>query len=364
MDFPFKSKQFRSVVYAPLPPPPGGVGSINLLLRTTLDSPDIGFFTPIHKFHNPFPLPFVLNIVNLLLLVKAIFYSRIDAKILFFSSEGFSFIEKTLWSLTVLLFRRSPIIFLVSGLFPSAWARSFSIVRNCLTFFINRPSICLLSQSASWQLYYSSLFPRCNHKLAPATVDLSFFAKRHKPVLNCRKPKLTYVGWISIDKGIVDLLDALQIVKQYYPSVTLDLIGPSFGTQDFWKHEIKIRHLSSNVNLLGSLDDRESLLSHLIDSSLFVFPSHFEGLPVSLIEALSLGLPCVAANAGGCSDVLDNGRAGIVVDVSSPDQLALSIMKLLDSYELRCYYSSNAFNHFARSYTVSNFKSKFLDILL
>jgi len=364
MNFPFKSKQFRAVVYAPLPPPPGGVVSINLLLRSTLDSPDIGFFTPINKYHNSFPFPLVLNIINLFLLVKAIFNTRKNAKILFFSSEGFSFIEKSVWSLTVLLFRRSPVIFMVSGLFPSAWARSFSLVRHCLTFFINRPSICVLSQSKSWKLYYSRLFPRCNHKLAPATVDLSFFSKRHKPVSICHKPKLSYVGWISIDKGIVDLLDALQIVIQYYPSVSLDLIGPSFGSHEFWNNEIKIRHLSNNVNLLGSLNDRESLLSHLIDSSLFVFPSHFEGLPVSLIEALSLGLPCVATNAGGCSDVLDNGRAGIVVDVSCPDQLALSIVKLLDSYELRCYYSRNAVNHFARTYTPSHFKSKFSDILL
>ena len=72
----------------------------------------------------------------------------------------------------------------------------------------------------------------------------------------------------------------------------------------------------------------------------------------------------ISTNAGGCSDILDYGRAGIIVDVSSPHGLSSAIIKLIESYDLRHFYSTAAANHFDKEFSVSNFKSKFSEILL
>lgn len=361
----FDRSRYQSTVFAPfLPPPPGGIVSINILLRNIFSSSEIGFFQPISKFRNPFPFPLVLNLCNYILLLRVIFSTCYKGKILFFASSGLSFVEKVVWATTALLFGRQPIVFLVSGSFPSAWSNSTIFFKTILSFLFNRPSICLLSQSLSWQNYYKNIFPMCKHRIAPATVDLTFFNQRHKTSPFVEDPRLIYVGWIIKEKGILDLLDAMKIASSLYPSMHLDLVGPDFNNRDFWQNEINARKLSSNVNLCGSIENRTLLLSRIVESTLFVFPSHFEGLPVSLIEAISLGLPCISTNAGGCSDILDSGRAGIVVNVSSPHELSSAIIKLVESYDLRCFYSTAAANHFEREFSISNFKSKFSEILL
>jgi len=361
----FHRTRYRSSVFAPyLPPPPGGIVSINALLRKIFSSSDVGFFQPINKFCNPFLFPLALNLFNYILLLRVIFSTRYKGKILFFSSSGLSFVEKVAWATTTTLFGRRPIVFLVSGSFPTSWSNSTLFIKTIVSFLFNRPSICLLSQSLSWQNYYKKIFPLCNHRIAPATVDLNNFTQKHKVSPIVKIPKLTYVGWIIKEKGILDLLDATKIASNVYPSLHLDLIGPDFNTKAFWQNEINARDLAANVTLRGSIEDKNKLLLQIVESTIFIFPSHFEGLPVSLIEAISLGIPCISTNVGGCSDVLDYGKAGIIVKVSSPLELSSAIIKLIESHDLRCFYSNAAANHFEEKFSFSNFKMKFSKILL
>ena len=143
--------RYNSVVFAPLPPPPGGIGSINQLLRSNLDNKNIGFFEPINKMRY-FHFPLLINILNLFLLVRSILSTHRYGNILFFSSEGLSFYEKVIWIIFALIFKRRPIVFMVSGLFPRAWNSSPNILSRSSTL-VNRPSVTILSQSSSWKRY-------------------------------------------------------------------------------------------------------------------------------------------------------------------------------------------------------------------
>ncbi len=60
----------------------------------------------------------------------------------------------------------------------------------------------------------------------------------------------------------------------------------------------------------------------------FAFPSHYEGLPGAVIEAMAAELPIVATPVDGTSDLLENYRTGLFVDVQAPDEIAWATIRL------------------------------------
>jgi glycosyltransferase involved in cell wall biosynthesis len=84
--------------------------------------------------------------------------------------------------------------------------------------------------------------------------------------------------------------------------------------------------LESRVSLLGFRDDVGSLL-HAAD--LFVHPSRSEGLPLAIIEAMSIGLPVIASDVGGIPEVVAQGVTGLLVTPEDPSALAGAIRQLL-----------------------------------
>ncbi len=110
------------------------------------------------------------------------------------------------------------------------------------------------------------------------------------------------VGNLQKHKGQLELLSALPQVIEQYPNVRLFLIGKDQGSMASLNQKIVDENLVSNVTLLGSRDDIPSLLTAM---DFGVLPSHREGLPNALIEKLLAGLPVVASDVGGVSEVCE-----------------------------------------------------------
>jgi len=89
---------------------------------------------------------------------------------------------------------------------------------------------------------------------------------------------------------------------------------------------IAARGLSGHVELLGTRTDIAALMA---SADMLAQPSRSEGLPITLIEAAMSGLPIVASDVGGCSDVVHDGRNGALVPPQSPDRLAEAIAHIL-----------------------------------
>ena len=68
---------------------------------------------------------------------------------------------------------------------------------------------------------------------------------------------------------------------------------------------------------------------------LFAFPSHTEGMPNALVEAMSCGVPCVATRVGGIPELITDGRDGLLIDVQRADQLTEAMRRFLSDAELR-----------------------------
>jgi glycosyltransferase involved in cell wall biosynthesis len=130
-------------------------------------------------------------------------------------------------------------------------------------------------------------------------------------------------------KGHVHLLDALPAVAARVPDVACVLIGdgPLRGAL-----EARARALGvlERCRFTGARSDVADLVAAL---ELVVLPSRSEGLPFALLEAMALGRPVVATAVGGCPEVVDEGRTGLLVPAGDPAALAGAIWRLLERPE-------------------------------
>jgi glycosyltransferase involved in cell wall biosynthesis len=325
-------RKFNAIIFAAPPPPLGGIASIVAILQRGMpNNTKVTFVSPIVKGERS---PFIRSLLNLKLLLCAIFNLKKSGRMLFFSSAWGSFFEKIAWGLVVALLGGRPVIVLVAGDFPEFWSKCPPIVRKAIARILKSANFVLGAQSESWLIYYKSILPSVEVKVVGATVSAEFFdyVRPIKPLQG--KIKVLYVGWIITDKGITDLLDAVSILHQTRCDVNLRLVGPAFGKESYWDTEVEKRGISAQVDFAGAISDRNDLIREFDEASIFVFPSYFEGFPVALLEAITMGLACIGTRVGGVPDILDNGNAGILISPKQPYELAKALKSLLDDADL------------------------------
>ncbi|MDT3435764.1 glycosyltransferase [Haloarcula sp. 1CSR25-25] len=157
------------------------------------------------------------------------------------------------------------------------------------------------------------------------------------------------VGRLLERKGHFDLLEAWATVEDELPDAHLVFVGDGRDRQDL-EQRIEDLDCTDSVHLLGTRDDVPSLLNAM---DVFVFPSHFEGLPGAVIEAMAAGLPIVATPVDGNSDLLENYRSGLFVDVRSPKQIAWATIRLANHPDFAAELGTTASARAAEQFTVA-----------
>jgi len=142
-----------------------------------------------------------------------------------------------------------------------------------------------------------------------------------------------YTGVLRARKGLFDFIDCAKYVCKEHPDTRFFISGrgPFFHKL---QGRIKKRGLEKNVVFLGYVS-RSRLVKVYQNATVHVVPSHYEGLPTVLLEAMSCGLPVVATDIGGNNEVISSGLNGFLVPPKSPECMAKIILKLLDDAGLR-----------------------------
>ena len=121
-------------------------------------------------------------------------------------------------------------------------------------------------------------------------------------------------GRLLRGKGLETLLDAFAQAVSHVPDLRLLLVGSGEGqalsVEDELRHRAGEAGLAERVVFTGRVERVEDVLRA---ADLFVFPSVFEGLGISLVEAAACGLAAVASRTGGIVDVVEDGRSGLLV---------------------------------------------------
>jgi glycosyltransferase involved in cell wall biosynthesis len=133
------------------------------------------------------------------------------------------------------------------------------------------------------------------------------------------------VARLQPEKGIDDLVAAVALLGNRVPGLHLAVAG-SGPEEESLREEIERHGLSSSITLLGSRSD----VGRLLDAAdAFCLPSRHEGLPISLLEAMQAGLPCVATRVGGIPSLITNGVDGLLTEPSDPQALADALERAL-----------------------------------
>ena len=146
------------------------------------------------------------------------------------------------------------------------------------------------------------------------------------------KNYILYIGRLSYRKGIFDLLESAKEICQKYP-VSFILVGKG-ELEKKVKTFIRRENLESRIKLTGHIP-RNKLIQFYQTAMIFILPSHYEGLPTVLLEAMSCSLPVIATDVSGNVDVIKNGVNGILVPPRDPEGIIQSISYLIENPSIR-----------------------------
>jgi len=174
-----------------------------------------------------------------------------------------------------------------------------------------------------------------------------------------------YTGILRARKGLFDLVECAKLVSKLRPDVHFVVCGKGPFLRKLEK-EVREQRMQEQINLLGFVK-REELIRLYQNATLHVVPSHYEGLPTVLLEAMSCGLPVVATDVCGNKEVITNGVNGFLVPSKSPKAMAEVILMLLENENIRERVGKAARNTIEDKYTwdkiTDNVLASYLQIL-
>ena len=129
----------------------------------------------------------------------------------------------------------------------------------------------------------------------------------------------------------------------------------------YLKRLIAMNRLRKKVTMVGTLSDVE-MKNRFLKSSVFVCASVVENSPNSVGEAMLLGVPVVAANAGGIPDMITDGMDGVIFDNMDYKKLAEAILQMWDEPVIAAVYGDNASKRAAKTHNADTNYKRLLEI--
>lgn len=137
-----------------------------------------------------------------------------------------------------------------------------------------------------------------------------------------------FIGRLLYDKGILEYIDAVKLLKEKYPRVKFNVLGPLYenNATAISKETLATWIENDEIIYLGQSDRVEEVMKNV---DCIVLPSYREGLSKVLIEASSMSLPIVTTNVPGCRDVVIDNETGFLCEVKNSIDLADKMEKML-----------------------------------
>lgn len=152
-------------------------------------------------------------------------------------------------------------------------------------------------------------------------VDLA----RYPPASGSPRPTVAVVANLHASKGHLDLLEAAVKLRASMPDLQILCAGDG-PLRALLEQQIALSGLSGCVSLLGHVEDVPALLAR---AHVACLPSHDEGQPSAVLEAMAAALPVVATNVGGTPELVRAGETGLLVPARDPAALAERLLALL-----------------------------------
>lgn len=175
---------------------------------------------------------------------------------------------------------------------------------------------------------------------------------------------LLFLCTITREKGVFTAISAFEIVKKHVKNCRLTIAGNGKDLEAV-KFYISDNNIEG-IHLPGYLAGKEKI-NAFRNADIYVFPStHWEGMPISVLEAMAFGLPVVTSNAGGIKDFFENEKMGFIAESLDAETLAGLIIRLINEPTLRQdisnYNQRYALNRFAATRVLARLENIYKNI--
>ncbi len=183
----------------------------------------------------------------------------------------------------------------------------------------------LLALSGQWQETLKRIAPRATVQTLPNAVALRNVPARAPEDAPIR---VLFAGRIGARKGAFELLRAFARLAPQFPAATLVCAGDGEGE--------KLKQLARELGVADRVEcpgwlNAEQMADELQRASLFALPSHDEGVPIALLEAMSHSLPVLTTPVGGIPEVIESERNGLMVEPGNVEAIERTLERLLRS---------------------------------
>jgi len=152
-------------------------------------------------------------------------------------------------------------------------------------------------------------------------VDLNHFVKKSS---TAKAYTFLSIARLLGEKGLREYAKAALIVKQRYPDVIFQLVGPEDPSPDGIPiEEVRSWHKTGFIEYSGATDD---VRPYINNCNVFVLASYHEGLPRTVLEAMAIGRPILTTNVPGCRETVVDGENGFLVEKQNVEQLVEKII--------------------------------------
>lgn len=162
--------------------------------------------------------------------------------------------------------------------------------------------------------------------------------------------RVGYIGRIIKEKGILELVHAIRILKNKFPDIKLLIFGEGKDKNDVL-NLINKYGLQDNIELKGVKINLEEIYKSI---KIMVLPSKMnEGLPISILECLINKIVVIATSQGAVKDIIKDGQTGFLIDLPSPDAIAQKLEYVFKNYEQFDDLKNNAYQLVKEEYSLS-----------
>lgn len=238
-------------------------------------------------------------------------------------SVGASFWRKAIFIYIAKFFHKQVVWHMHAGRFAVFYQQHRYAVKKVVD-----KSDVIIALSEFWKEYFKKEFPTKRVEIIKNVISAPKVHKQQTSYFT-----LLFLGLLGKNKGIYDLLECIRDHKEEFQGKLKLYIGGN-GEIEQVKQLIKEYGIADIVMFEGwiSGDKKIELLNN---SDAYILPSYKEGLPISILEAMSYGMPIISTPVGGIPEIVSNGENGYLVEPGNKEDIYKAIISLLNNTDLR-----------------------------
>lgn len=243
------------------------------------------------------------------------------------SSRG-SFYRKSLFILISSKLKKKIIIHIHGSEFERFYYEECNnIAKKYIRYILGKANrIIVLSQE--WKQILSNI---CSTKEI-VVIHNSIEVKEEFMKKNYEEKSILFLGRVGKRKGVYDILSVAPTIIHKYPNVKFIIAGD--GETEIFKQICYEKQIYNNIEILGWTSGEEKI-KLLKEATVYLLPSYNEGMPISILEAMSYKLPIISTNVGGIPQMITSGEEGYLIEAGDLKDLEEKICFLLEDYKQR-----------------------------